>query len=41
MKKGMSINSLMKHMRTNHGMEDLRGERQKDTAEKHGLFPWL
>lgn len=29
MKKGMSINSLMKHMRTNHGMEDLRGSDRK------------
>lgn len=29
MKKGTSINSLMKHMRTNYGMEDLRGSDRK------------
>lgn len=38
MKKGMSINSLMKHMRTNHGMEDLRGSDRKILLRNMGYF---
>ena len=38
MKKSMSVNSLMKHMRANHGMEDLRGSSRKILLRNMGYF---
>lgn len=40
MKKGKSINGLMKHIRNQHNIE-ISGSKNKKTSIKYGLLPWI